>query len=421
MGEPKLNHQVGIDFDVLQKTDLVLISTDEQTKTQLRNFCEKFQVKCIYFHELKDFHKYYKVSLKPSIVVCQFDGSCTEAEIQSQYKNLKTILRKIPLCVITPNEIESSLTSPDFSFHSEKVAVDVIQYLLLLKLKGENYEIKYDDLFPSSVISFNAYQLTSESRKFLPVVFHKLPLSEKKYSRLEKIKKLFIRAADVALYREYVESFFDDSDFGSKKRAKAHLFEYVGRFYHMKYLFLIGAPANVMMEQMGELHASMIKLRKYLDKVPQPFHYIFSHTKNDFLSWDPSWFVAFSCSYVGLNLDWKHETLYSKTGLAWLPPGLEISVKERFSDLSPSEFETAFWASIQGQEPLTQMKDEKYSFVFLYQFFDGFVKTIDFKKEIPADDFATTSKSFWKAQSEANDSEPAQKVLHQLRDLFCNK
>jgi hypothetical protein len=421
MGEPKIDHQVGSEFDVLHKTDFVLISADEKMKTLTKTFCDSFQIKCIYFNEATDFHKYYKISLKPAIVVCQFDRTLTDSDIQSQYKNIKTVLRKVPLCLITPNQIQFQLASADFSFQSEKMANDAIQYLLLLKLKGENYEIKFDDLFPSSVVSFNAYQLTPASRKFLPVVFHKLPLSEKKYSRLEKIKNLFIRAGEVALYREYVESFFDDSDFGCKKRAKAHLFEYVGRFYHMKYLFLIGSPSSVIMEQMGELHSTMTKLRKYLDRVSHPFHFIFAHMKNEFLSWDPSWFIAFSCSYIGLNLNWNHETLYPKIGMTWFPQGIEVSMQDRIADLEPSEFEREIWTAIRSQEPLAQMKEEKYSFVFLHHFIESFSKTIDFKKEIPAEDFMTTSKSFWRAQSEANDSEPAQKLLNAMRDLFCTR
>lgn len=419
MGEPKINHQVNGQFDVLLKTDLILIGKEESLIQLTKNFCAQFSLKCIYFHTTTDFHESYKPSLKPGLVIYKKDEALSDSELKSQYKNLKTVLKKTALCVISEKEVVNFVNPPDFSFVGTGVGNEIVQYLFYMKLKGDSYEIKHDDLFPSSVVSFNAYHLTPISKKFLPVVFQKLPLSEKKFSKLEKIKKLFIRGSDTSLYKDYVESFFDDSDFGSKKRAKAHLYQYLGYFFQLKYSFLVGLPTEELKDISKNMLASLQELKKYLDKVPQPFHYIFAHTKNDFLAYDQSWFVALTSSYVGLKLNLPHELIFSRIAMVLYPEVLQIQVRDRFPQLDPAPEEKAALDAMFGGEPVGRLSPEVFAPVFIQQFFTGFAQMMDFRRDVSSEDFMTTSRSYWRHQNELHRGEAAQKLLVSMRDLFC--
>ncbi len=424
MGAPKINHQidhqVSGQFDVLLKADLILISNDAELVNLTKGFCEQFKFKCIYFQNSTEFHQKYKVSLKPGLVIYKREEGLSETELKSQYKNLKTILKKIPLCLISSHEPVGFVKAPDFTFSDKQMAAQAVQYLILMKLKGDSYEIKHDDLFPSSVVSFNAYHLMPVSRKFLPVVFQRLPLSEKKFSKLEKIKKLFIRGSDTSLYKDYVESFFDESDFGSKKRAKAHLYQFLGHFFHLKYIFLVGASPEQIREVSKELHDSLLNLKRYLERVPQPFNYIFSLTKNDFLALDQSWFIALSCGFVALTLKWPNELIFAKIAMASFPESLKMQVHDRLNLLEITQEERAVLDAMSGGEPLNRLAPDIFPAVFLQQFFVEFAQKMDFSREVSIEDFMTTSRSFWRHQNEIHTGEMAQKLLVSMRDLFCS-
>jgi response regulator RpfG family c-di-GMP phosphodiesterase len=94
-------------------------------------------------------------------------------------------------------------------------------YLCSLLVHGTYLPVPVTDLFPGTVVDFNAYHKLQINQKYLPVIFAGFTFSDKKFRRLENVKQVYVRREDLGKYRKYIETYNDNRGNALKKRCRA--------------------------------------------------------------------------------------------------------------------------------------------------------------------------------------------------------
>lgn len=242
-----------------------------------------------------DFLKSYNFSYKPTLLVIDALNIKSLQEVLERVSLLKSKVKRVVFCLLASQQLlESSaeLTKEfDFILDSNEFSSELFEYFLFYKIKGEMFSVSIQDVYPSTEIPFNVYQLTEVTRKILPVIFHRLTLAEKKFTALQSSEKpLVIKRPDVKSYRKYIEHFFDKSDFGMKKRIRAQIFEFLGVYFDLKSSLWLHRKSEHFEERFKEYSLCLHQLLLALQELKAPWHSLMEHYKHDFLRYDSTWF-----------------------------------------------------------------------------------------------------------------------------------
>lgn len=279
----------------LIRYDWKLISNQEDSIRHCEKISQKIDVSFTHHANDEEFLKIYHFSYKPNLIVMDGFSSGTDESILNRARKLKARVKKVPLCLLIPDESPSQssvfLSEFDYVFRKSNFLSELFEYFVFLKTKGEIFSVSIQDLFPSTVIPFNVYQITDISKKILPVIFHRLPLMEKKFAALQNsTKPLVIRRPDVMTYRNYIENFFDQSPFGSKKRIRAHLIEFLAYYFDLKTSLWISPGAEGFENKFKSYSLSLHQIMIALLELKDPWGALIDISMHDFLKYEKTWF-----------------------------------------------------------------------------------------------------------------------------------
>lgn len=181
-----------------------------------------------------------------------------------------------------------------------------LDFLLLQQFLLQYHPIELRDLFPGTEITFNAFHFMALNNKYLPVIFERLILSDKKFKRLEKVSQIYIQSHALEAYQVYIESYYDAYNTGLQKRMKASFLQLVFGYTQVRSLFMNSkaiADSQARSEKLDELfdfcevrHASLMK---YIKSSTEPFHnYIQLFQNHGLSSFDRSLFIAGLASFL---------------------------------------------------------------------------------------------------------------------------
>lgn len=122
---------------------------------------------------------------------------------------------------------------------SHALASFALEFFLFQKIFCEYFEISPTDLFPDTMVYFNAYHFLPLNQKYLPLVHENFVLSERKYKRIEMLKALYIFRGDSSAYVQYIEKYFDQFNVGLKKRTKSRLYQLLVEWRDLVYSYLL--------------------------------------------------------------------------------------------------------------------------------------------------------------------------------------
>lgn len=95
------------------------------------------------------------------------------------------------------------------------------EYLSLCRCRSQYFEIQKNDLFPMTKMLFPAFVRLTLNQRYLAVVYSSTILSDERFARLPSSEGLFVQVKDSENYLKYIETYFDRSGVGVKKRARA--------------------------------------------------------------------------------------------------------------------------------------------------------------------------------------------------------
>jgi len=152
-----------------------------------------------------------------------------------------------------------------------------LYYLSALLVQGTYLPVPIADLFPSTEVSFNAYQKLALNQKFLPVVFSGFTFSDKKYRKLEEGKQVYIRRESLDDYRKYIETYHDRTGSALKKRCRTMMMTLLAQYSEIMLLLALDSEAEKkeqLAARIEEFVASALALVDYLKDCPDVWNVI---------------------------------------------------------------------------------------------------------------------------------------------------
>lgn len=98
-----------------------------------------------------------------------------------------------------------------------------LEYIFLYRCRAQYFEIALKDLFSQTQIDFPVFMRLPLNQRYLPVVYTNTMLSDDRFSRLQRVSSLYVRNRDSHRYLKYINTYFDTSGTGYKKRIRALL------------------------------------------------------------------------------------------------------------------------------------------------------------------------------------------------------
>lgn len=228
-----------------ERDSLVLISKDEKFVGRCKQANEFLLLETFHYKSLDEYLKDDKN--RPRTVV--WDCELTESEAEQGLAKIRQFLpRTQVLQVVLNSDSFSSRAKADWIVSKDDMMKSYLPELFLFQ-KGlcEFYEIAPTDLFPDTMVYFNAYHYLPLNRRYFPLVHENFSLSERKHKKIENLKTLYIDRKDTTPYIQYIEKYFDQYKVGLKKRTRAWTYQLITgwRNFMMKRLYGFENPMDL--------------------------------------------------------------------------------------------------------------------------------------------------------------------------------
>lgn len=140
------------------------------------------------------------------------------------------------------------------------------EYLCIYRCRSQYFEIKPNDLFPATTMNFPAFIRLSLNQRYLAVVYSNMILSDERFHRLEESEGLYIQAKDSERYLQYLNTYYDTSGAGLKKRARALFLTLYSYSLRLNEILLFDFKSSSE-EEIGEIYLSLQNVAKELFEV----------------------------------------------------------------------------------------------------------------------------------------------------------
>ena len=197
-----------------------------------------------------------------------------------------------------------------FQAVDEVVGSMKLDFLLLQQFFLQYHPIELRDLFPGTEITFNAFHFMALNNKYLPVIFERIVLSDKKFKRLEKVSQIYIQSQGLQAYQEYIEAYYDSFATGLQKRIKAAFLQVVYAYSQVRSLLMNGesmavsrasseATSQKLAELLGFCESRHMFLINYIKSSSEPFYnYLQLFQNHGLSSFDRGLFIAGLASFL---------------------------------------------------------------------------------------------------------------------------
>ncbi len=295
------------------RIDVLVISPSVEILQRIIQVSERLRLTVHRVSNLTQYEKDFSSIGRPNMII--LDVSIFD-ENQLALEMIFALKAMVPRSYYTALIKDSS--DADFCQRLKEAGIDHLQavdeveksmkldFLLLQQFLLQYHPIELRDLFPGTEITFNAFHFMALNNKYLPVIFERLILSDKKFKRLEKVSQIYIQSHALEAYQVYIESYYDAYNTGLQKRMKASFLQLVFGYTQVRSLFMNSkaiADSQARPEKLDELfdfcevrHASLMK---YIKSSTEPFHnYIQLFQNHGLSSFDRSLFIAGLASFL---------------------------------------------------------------------------------------------------------------------------
>ncbi|MFN9067756.1 MAG: hypothetical protein ACK5V3_11050, partial [Bdellovibrionales bacterium] len=258
----------------LERDSLILISSDETLCKRFMQACEFLIFKPVVFTSADQFLTDEKV--KPHTVF--FDGGQDLSQLKSTLEKLESNFHnEVDLFLIADLNVATLQQAQDlmvnyFIDRQQFQETFVAEFFILQRGLCNFYEIAVQDLFPDTVIPFNAYHYLPLNQKYVTLVNENLTLSEAKFKKIANAKSLTIHRESVNSYNGYIEYFFDRFRAGLKKRFRAKFYQIFSQWREALLVGVAGVPrAEIYPGSLDDLKAQLKLIVDYLRDAPDPW------------------------------------------------------------------------------------------------------------------------------------------------------
>jgi hypothetical protein len=217
-----------------ERDSFVLVASSEDIATRIRQACEFLNVKMRYFSSVQGFLSEDRVRPRTLLIDIR-DLVPEEASV------LNRLRKQFPKTHITGIVDQTNPQLKDWGLKyvltSELLKTFVLEFFLFQRNYCEFFEIQPTDLFPDTLVYFNAYHFLPLNQKFLPLVHENFILSEKKQKRIESLSQLYIYREDSSAYVQYIEKYFDQFKAGLRKRARSRVYQLLVEWRDLLYKY----------------------------------------------------------------------------------------------------------------------------------------------------------------------------------------
>lgn len=202
-----------------ERDAVILISPDEKVRSRFKQCCE---------YLLFDGHSFPSIEVffkgdysRPRSVIVDLREGVDEQDLQS----VRETYPRAEILGIVKDASQPHLLAQKYLEISALEKTFLLEFYLYQSAFCEFYEVVPSDLFPETVVDFNAYHYLPLNQRYIPFVHKGLSLSEKRHRRLSEFRALYIHQKDSPSYIQYIERYFDRFSVGLKKRCRARAYQ----------------------------------------------------------------------------------------------------------------------------------------------------------------------------------------------------
>ncbi len=232
----------------------------------------------------------------------------------------------------------------------EMLASYALEFLLFQKNMCDFYEISPMDLFPDTMVYFNAYHYLPLNQKYLPFIHENFELSERKHRRIEQLKTLYIHQSDSSAYVQYIEKYYDQFKVGLRKRARARCYQLLTEWRDLLYSYLFEMrEIESFATTRPDMPIWLNELLNYIAASEDPWSLIFEICHMDCLRFDHSMAELIVTCFLSRNLgEDEAETLLDIKMLITICQmrGDVLLYRKKLSNIKLSEEEAEKWSHV---------------------------------------------------------------------------
>lgn len=284
-----------------ERDALVFISEDAKILSRFKMACEFLQVEMATLKSLHDFSADDK--FRPRSLVLDLETDVAQSE--EVLSKIRRSLPKLNVIFVVEDPLSAAeklklagYKTPYVVQRDQLVQTFLLEFLLFQKGLCEFYEIQATDLFPDTMVYFNAYHYLPLNQKYFPLVLEDFVLTEKKYKKIEAIKSLYLDYESTAPYAQYIEKYFDQFNVGLKKRAKSKVYQLISawRKAQLKSLYSLETVSTITDEE-PDFGIWLNDVLNYARSAPDAWSLFFDFSHLPAFRFESSCFVLMVASY----------------------------------------------------------------------------------------------------------------------------
>ena len=285
------------------RIDVLVISTSTEILHRVAQVSERLTLSSHRVSDVSQFENEFAEIGRPSLIVFDLSAIPNRPLILEKIFTLKSIVPHCEYLALLPDNLDHDFCQQlrDAGIDHLQSVEDVLQSMKLDFLMSQQFHLQYfpielRDLFPGTEITFNAFHFMDLNKKYLPVIFERLILSDKKFKRLEKISQIYIQSHAAPAYQKYIESYYDSYNTGLQKRTKAAFLQVVMAYTQIRTLLISGQSQNdaqKLPELLNFFEAQHRILLDYTKASKEPFQtYVKLYRMDGISNFDRSLFIA---------------------------------------------------------------------------------------------------------------------------------
>lgn len=211
-----------------ERDSLVLISADPGLVLRYKQACEYLLFEPRIFATLEELTRNDKCRPRTIVLDWTAEASISPAvlvQIRESLSKLKVLLIVNRADAAKAAQKSSGFRDAAWILKEDFIKTFLTEFYLFQSAYCEHFAILTADLFPDTMVYFNAYRYLPLNQKYFPVIHQDFVIGEKKYRRIEAAKVLFIERHDATSYSRYIEKYYDLFNVGLRKRARARMYQ----------------------------------------------------------------------------------------------------------------------------------------------------------------------------------------------------
>ena len=283
-----------------ERDSFVFITTSEAAVARLKQATEFLNLEPRFYSSLRLFLEEDRI--RPRTLLVDLRG--IPPEEQSLLSKMRKIRPKTQIVGLI-EKVEDK--SPDWYLQhfmtTAMLSSFVLEFFLFQRNYCEYFEISPTDLFPDTMVYFNAYHFLPLNQKYLPLIHENFKLTEKKHRRVDVLKALYIFRGDSSAYVQYIEKYFDQFSVGLRKRAKSRAYQLLVEWRDLLYSYILEMrEVESCSTTRPDFAIWMNELLNYFSTAKDPWELMFELCRLSCFDFDRSLMEVVVACYLSRNL-----------------------------------------------------------------------------------------------------------------------